>query len=216
MDQDRAKVRQFFQKMTFQEKCRYLWGEYRLHMLAVLIDVSVLVATVVGLLTKKEPVLWGVAINHSLSSPDTQLQQWECALALDDGCYISFYDSVRIDLEEVNDPQALSYGSAYQILCAAAVNELDFVITDEAGLMFLYGDGICRDVRDVLDESLLKMYDPYLYTPKELDVPIALDLSGTPMAQKLGLKGQEVYLALPNLSGNDAVLLSFLHYLSEF
>lgn len=215
MEKDRIKVQQFFQKMTFSEKCRYLWGEFRWHFLAVVIAAAVLITTVAGLINKKEPVLWGVAINHSLSSPDAVLQQWEAALELDDGSCISFYDGVSIVLDEVTDPQALSYGSAYQIICAAAVNELDFVITDEAGLMFLYGDGICSDIRAVLDEALLEMYGSYLYTPKELDVPIALDLSGTPMAQKLGLKGKEVYLALPNLSGNDAVLLSFLHYLSE-
>lgn len=215
MEKDRIKVQQFFQKMTFSEKCRYLWGEFRWHFLAVVIAAAVLITTVAGLINKKDPVLWGVAINHSLSSPDTLLQQWEAALELDDGSCISFCDGVSIVLDEVTDPQALSYGSAYQIICAAAVNELDFVITDEAGLMFLYGDGICSDIRAVLDEALLEMYGSYLYTPKELDIPIALDLSGTPMAQKLGLKGTEVYLALPNLSGNDAVLLSFLHYLSE-
>ncbi len=215
MEQDRAKVRQLFQEMPFKEKCRYLWSEFRWHFLAVVIAAAVLITTVAGLINKKEPVLWGVAINHSLSSPDAVLQQWEAALELDDNSCISFYDGVSIILDEVTDPQALSYGSAYQIICAAAVNELDFVITDEAGLMFLYGDNICRDIREVLDEPLLVIYAPYLYTPEELNIPIARDLSGTPMAQKLGLNGQEVYLALPNLSGNDAVLLSFLHYLSE-
>ena len=147
MDQDRLKVRQLFQKMTFIEKCGYLWGEFRWHLLAVVIAAAVLIFTVAGFLSKEEPVLWGVAINHSLSSADTLREQWEAALELDEKSGISFYDGVTIDLDEVTNPQSLSYGSAHQIICAAAVNELDFVITDEAGLMFLYGDNICRDVR---------------------------------------------------------------------
>lgn len=216
MEQDRLKVRQLYQQMSFPEKCKYLWTEFRWHFLAVVIAVAVLISMAVHFLNKEEPVLWGATINLSLTPAETYVQQWEAALELDAGNCISFDNGVLIKLEDLNNSQSLSYASAYRIICAVAAQELDFVITDKNGLMFLYNEEICRDVRDILEESLLKVYEPYLYTPEELEIPIALDLSGTPMAQMLGLTEEEVYLALPNLSGNNALLQDLLKYIYDY
>lgn len=215
MQADKEKVKRLFQQMTPREKLRYLWAEFHRHFFVVLGVIAILIVSIAEFVNEEDPVLWGMSINQSLASAEDTVNTWESNIPLKEGHCISFTDGVILNPNEIADPNSLSYGTAYQIICAAAVHELDFVFTDENGLIYLCNNELCTDVRDVLGEELLTVYGQYLYTPEELDYPIALDISGTSIAANLGLTADTVYLALPALSDDLDTLRDFLKQLAD-
>lgn len=215
MDRDRQRAKELFRQMTWKEKIVYIYEEYRFHILAAVVVAALLISMGTTILNKKTEVLWGMVINQSIAESDTFLADLEAELELDKKQCVSLINEIYLVPEDLANPSSLSYATATQIICAAAVSELDFAITDVDGLIYLNNNGLCTDVEKILPEDLMEIYGQYLFTPEELDFPIAIDLKAMGISEALGLKGVESYLALPNMSGNEAYLFTFLRYIAS-
>ena len=211
MDKDRQKARDAVAQMSLFSKVKYICREYRFHALAAVLLAALILVSVKNIAEREKTVLWGMIINQTAAVPEDLSNE----IGLDEKETVSVLNGVMLDVSDIANTASLSYGNALQLSCAAAAGELDFVFTDADGLALLYAQDLCPAVKNILTPELAAYFGPYLYTPEGLGEPIAIDLTGTDTASQWGLEGEEVYLALPNLSGHEQQLTAFLYILTD-
>lgn len=150
--------------MTFSEKCKYLYGYYKIPALVTIVIVAAIVVTIYAIATKKDTVFQLAVVNSS--------SDYDYASFIEE-----FGNTIEYDHEKeevlVDSSYALNVGAsangfdsqAFQKLFAAtATGQLDIIIADEETFKWIAKMGYFRNLENVMSEDDLTEYGDRLLT----------------------------------------------------
>lgn len=162
MDEFKEERKAVLQNGTTKQKISYIWDYYKWHIMIPIILVVAITSWIVNMITAPDIILNGVLMNIYKMESDFSGEE------LVNG----FYDAHGIDSkeEEINLNMNLYFNSdsandnyqTLQVLMAwHAADSLDFITGDIPAMTDLTYRGYFSDLREVLNDDQLAMYEPY-------------------------------------------------------
>ena len=155
-----------FKKMTLQQKIQYFWENERKHVIAFVIEIVVILALVLVLLTRKETALTGVLLNSSANvSKDTESvlngELLQGAQLSEDKVRVELINGVNYYLNDESKNED-NYYLIQSIDGQMKKNKLDFMTGDQETVIVLAYSSFFYDLSAVLSEEQMALYKPYL------------------------------------------------------
>lgn len=155
-----------FKKMDLKQKIQYFWENERKHVIAFAIEIVVILALLVLLLTRKDSVLTGVLLNSSANVPKETVTVLNNELL--EGAGLST-EKVKVELSNginyyLNDESKKedNYTLIQAIVEQMEKSKLDFLTGDQETVVVLAYSSFFYDLSAVLSEERLALYKPYL------------------------------------------------------
>lgn len=199
-------------QMSFKEKVKYIRSYYWVPIVGVCVGILLVGYIIYFTATRKAVMLTGIVLN------DTGLNVEEVTLELEE--YLGLTEKQEIDLlQEVYlnaTGSNVNMSGTNQVLSLVMAKELDFVICDEEGFEYMMSNELSLDPHDYMATAEVEEYFSDRYVEYEdWEYPVALDISGTAFAERLGLNYDEAYLVITSLSGNDENVTGLLSYMVD-
>lgn len=155
-----------FKKMSTKQKFEYMWTNQRKHVIIFGIEIVVILALLLLLVSQKDAALTGIALNSS--SDVSKEAMTEISNDLLEGAQLDS-SKVRVDLYNgvnyyLNDEskQEDNYAIIQAIVNQMEDNKLDFMTGDMETVKTLAYSSFFLDLSEVLSEEQLTLYKPYL------------------------------------------------------
>lgn len=157
-----SKERKNIKNAPFKVKLQYFWDYYKWYVIIPLVIVVALSNYIYHLVTDPDTILNGVMLNCGYLDNDEELNEF----------LQNLYETYEIDTkeEEITFNTSLTYSitdntnnyNALQALMAwSSAGVLDFMCADKDTLTELAYKGYFTDLRDVLSEEEIALYEPY-------------------------------------------------------
>jgi len=207
-------LKQTLAPMTWPQRFEYLLTYYKWVLgvvVAILFLISIIV-TVVGN-ARTEILLSGVLVNAPANE--------ECYAYLTDGClgYLNGQPPQAVELTQADlipDSPVMGMDTTAAVISKIvgmiSMDRLDYIITDEQAYDYFLQREMYADLRAVLPESELAVWQEHLvYNDQE--IPVAIDLSGTGFSRRFLPEDVPYYLLLLPASSRHEACCAFLTYL---
>lgn len=155
-----------FKAMDLKHKILYFWENERKHVIAFAIEIVVILALLIVLLTRKDSALTGVLLNSSADVPKETVTVLNDELL--EGAKLSA-EKVKVELingakyylsdESKNEE---NYNLIQAIVQQMEKSKLDFLTGDQETVVVLAYSSFFYDLSEVLSEEQLALYKPYL------------------------------------------------------
>ncbi len=155
-----------FKKMDLKQKIQYFWENERKHVIAFAIEIVIILAMLVLLLTRKDSALTGVLLNSSADVPKETVSVLNSEIL--EGAQLS-EKKVKVELINganyyLNDESKNeeNYNLIQAIVQQMDKSKLDFMTGDQETVVVLAYSSFFLDLSEVLSEEQLALYKPYL------------------------------------------------------
>lgn len=238
--EERAAHRAAFAAMSMPERLDYIFSYYKLELVIALIAAVVAGTVVVRTLTHKDPVLYLAYANVAAGSDLDEVlgEEFVAYLGLDarKNEVYRYRDLYLSDEADIADHQ-YAYASRMKILGAIDARQLDVVIMSEDAYEILSSAGSLADLLEIISETdpgTRESLMPYLasnevviednmieynlgeadaYEATVIEVANAIDITGLPLFEGIGLDGRAYLGIIANSPRRDTVI-SYLEYLA--
>ena len=204
-------------KMSFGQKAEYIFSYYKAPIIIGLCIIALVIWGIYHAFTYESSVLYGAVINSMFVNEEAADDITEyCEMEKHEVC------ELRSGLASEIDPSSGSVYNEIDILTIAGT--FDFQFTDEAGAQYLCDMGVTLDITEELPSELLELWsDRIVYMDMYdsdtdddyINVPVAIDISGTNVAEYFELTDETNLFTVTNLSGADEYLDKFYQMLYE-
>lgn len=204
-------------KMTFSEKIEYIFAYYKIHIIVILAVISIIGYSIYHAMTYTRYVLYIDILNSYEGNLDRDVEIGE---------YIGLDKHESVGLEYGIDTSAdAAAGSLYkQIDIYTIADEIDVCFTDKEGADYVAGLGTTQLMETELPKELYELWEDKIVELSVYDtntddtfydLPSAVDISGTKVAEYFGLSPETKYMIVCDLSGHEEYMQKFFMMLYD-
>ena len=218
MNDKRIKLRDFL-SLPYEEKVKFLWGNYKAGILAVFVGL-VLLAAAVGAVKdlKKTTVMAGITVNVELSEAGKAYLSEEYKAKLQVGekemVYLGKTEIHYLDTTANHDD---NYYAAMSLASLCYNQEVDYLLLDQEGFEVMLLQDVYLDLQKVYtQEALALLGDSVVFAQNSEESaprPIALKITGSPFIQENTDVEGEVYFVYVAASPRTESCKALFEYL---
>lgn len=164
MDEFR-KEREAMKTAPFKQKLAYFWDYYKWHTIIIVAVIVFGVSMVHNIVTKTDSVLTGVMLNTFIDDYEKKEELVDEFVKLKeidtDEYHVELNTSYTYSLEDSSTAAQSNYAVLQAIMAQGANGMLDFMTGDTATMVDFAYKGWFTDLRTVLNEEQIEMYEPY-------------------------------------------------------
>lgn len=213
---DNRSLREILASMTQKEKLNYLWSYYKWVPVVVLVVIAV-IGSAIGIIREKsrDTLLSGMLVNVGMTEAGEHWFREELLNGLGgtEEDQLALESTWFGDLLSSNDPGA-DHTSAMKLTAKVTAHKLDYALMDDIAYGYYENQDVFSSLEEVLTPELLTAWEERIICHE--GVPLALDLTDTPFAEKLLLSGGKIYLAFPGNTKNTEEILGFVELLTNW
>lgn len=211
-DQGHRKFWPLMKSMTWKERFQHLlyyYGKYAL--LAALLIILGVSAAYDMLTPDKEVLLSGTTVSVGLSD--------ELEEKLTDGAFEAMGGTDRRKQTITLEPTVINIlepSTLTSLQTKFYAGDYQYVLMDETGLEKLNRAQVIPNLKQVLSAERLAQWQERLYTisVEDTDIPIAIDITDTALAEGCTYEGEKLYISFPAVQDKVAIVEPFLEYLT--
>lgn len=164
MDEFR-KEREAMKTAPFKQKLAYFWDYYKWHTIIIVAVIVFGVSMIHNIVTKTDSVLTGVMLNTFIDDYEKKEELVDEFVKLKeidtDEYHVELNTSYTYSLEDSSTAAQSNYAVLQAIMAQGANGMLDFMTGDTATMVDFAYKGWFTDLRTVLNEEQIEMYEPY-------------------------------------------------------
>ena len=216
-----AQLKVDLKTMTFQEKVKHIWTNFKEWILIFAGIFALLVAYIVTLLTNQQPLLSGYLLNVELSGAGRSYICEDYFASLG-GAKKEKVDLVSGAYMEKPAGQAIetNYAVTTQLAAVVSSQSLDFLLSDEVGMKLGISMELYMDLREFLTEEELELWkDKLIYAQPEGSndaFPVAVNIAETAFAKANINTKKPVYLGFVDNTPHKENCRSFWEFLLNY
>lgn len=163
MDEFREE-REAMKNGTPKERLNYFWCYYKWHTIIVVAVIAFIVSFAYEIVTRKENALYVACLNTiplAEDSGEAFTNDYLAASGIDTNEY-----EILVDTSMVLTPGSMdenTYNTVQKMSVYVAAGEIDVMVTDQQAFEYYAYVDFLLDLRTILTEEQLKVYEPYLY-----------------------------------------------------
>lgn len=210
-DQGQRKFWPMMKSMTWKQRFQHIAYYYLKYILIAAFLVYIFVDVAYdSLKPKPEVILSGTLVNVQISD---QMRNTLC-----DGAFTSMGGTDREKQTIRLEPNPISYTdmlAGNNLQTKMMSGDYHYCLMDQVGLEKLLSMQVLPDLRLVLTPQQLERFEGHLkYLKTETDIfPIAIDITGTALAEGCRWEGNSLYLSFPVIEGMIPAAVTFMDYL---
>ena len=154
-----------FKNMDLKQKIQYFWENERKHVIAFAIEIVIIFALLLVLVTRKDTALTGITLNCDPNVTNEAYKQLSSEIL--EGAQLSA-EKMTVELMGaeyvLNDESKVqnNYSVIQEIVEQMKKSKLDFLTGDQETVVVLAYSSFFYDLSEVLSEEQLALYKPYL------------------------------------------------------
>ncbi len=207
--------------MTFGEKVEHIWINFKEYIIVFAICTFAVSAFLYSVLkTEKEVLISGMLININISEEGLEYVSSDYFEHLGGNKKTQEANVISTYFQLTGDKEDLEYSySVYERVTTMAIDgSLDFLITDELALKSFIQEEIYVDLNEIFSEQELAQFaaeDRITYAQPEdgEKYPVAINLQGTPFAEKYLQDNDDYYISFITTSPRLSLCYSYWEYL---
>ncbi|MCR5743483.1 MAG: hypothetical protein K6F92_07185 [Lachnospiraceae bacterium] len=203
--------------MTWEERFSYIWSYYKVPILLGTFIIIVLIYLINVFATRKDTMLMGVIIGDGATNKAAVEVELARYLGLDQKQQVDIQQGIYLTHGYSTGVNTGNMGGASQIMAYIATRELDFYIASEDGLNYMISNKISKDLQTYLPADIYEELSDRIVTDEE-GRATAIDITGTPLYEKLGLHSntmEKAYVGFCTLSGHEEQVQGLIRWIYE-